>query len=71
MPERLVKKQMVCSEGNSYHDCRFILGSATEIEGVFSVANRILANGRHAMTPQVLEAFIFLKYNARCWDAEQ
>ena len=68
--DRLVKRQNVCVQDNSYHDCQFILGSVVEIERVLSAANPILVNGRHSMTHQVLEALIFLKYNAQFWHSE-
>ena len=70
MADCLAKRENVFAEGNPYHDCRFILGSAAEIERVFSVAIRILVDRRHAVTPQVYEPLIFLKCNSRFWHAE-
>lgn len=69
MAERLAKRRKIASEASGYMDSRFILGSAAEIERLFSSAKHILTVGRRAMTPQLFEALIYLKYNSRFWNA--
>ena len=49
-------------------NCDFILGSAAEIERVWSTAELILRKARFSMTPHLFEALIFLKFNHGHWD---
>ena len=53
---------------DEYVDCSFIIGSAAEIEQVWSFAEYILNNFRTRMSPMLLEALLFLKVNYDFWD---
>jgi len=44
------------------------VGSAAEIERVWSMANFILVKERNSMSPIMFEALIFLKFNFSHWD---
>ena len=46
----------------------FVVGSAAEIERVWSMANFILVKERNSMSPIMFEALIFLKFNFSYWD---
>ena len=68
MRTRLAKKRKVESCASIHVDTRFILGSAAEIERLFSTAKLVLSQNRRSMTPQLFEALMFLKYNDRFWN---
>jgi hypothetical protein len=51
-----------------YHNADFILASAAEVERLWSIAKYILVDQRKGMTPQMFEALLFLKVNARFWN---
>ena len=70
MSERLAKRRKVNFLKEEYIYSSFILGSAAEVERVFSIGGNILSNGRRAMSPQVFEALVFLKFTARLWDEQ-
>ena len=70
MSEQLAKRRKVNLLNEEYIDSSFNLGSAAEVERMFSIGGNILSNGRRAMTPQVFEALVFLKLNARLWDEQ-
>lgn len=53
-----------------YIDSRSVLVSATEAVCLFSIGNQITAILRHSLTPQMFEAILFLKFNARIWDSQ-
>ena len=48
-------------------NCDFILGSAAEIERVWSAAERVLTNDRFSTHPVLLEAILFLRFNQKYW----
>ena len=68
--ESFNKRQKVEKQGanKGYVNCDFILGSAAEIERVWSTAELILRKARFRMTPILFEALIYLKYNSRYWN---
>ncbi len=45
----------------------FILGSAAEVERLWSVAKNVLKDNRKSMTPLLFEALLFLKVNNSYW----
>ena len=49
-------------------DCDFILGSAAEVERLWSIANHVLTDERKKTSPLMLEALLFLRVNIRLWD---
>ncbi len=53
-----------------YVNCDFILGSAAEVERLWSVAKNILKDNRKSMTPLLFEALLFLKVNNSYWGLE-
>jgi hypothetical protein len=67
---RVAKKLKVEAEEQlgEYFDCSFILGSAAEVERVWSTADQILKPARFSTSPYLLEAILFLKYNSKYWD---
>ena len=67
--ERLAKRRRIGDPSKDYIDCSLILGSSAEVERVFSMGKNVLAPVRHAMTPQIFEALLFLSYN-RLWDEQ-
>lgn len=51
-----------------YINADFILGSAAEVERLWSICKYILTNQRKSLTPLMFEALTFLKVNKRFWD---
>ena len=68
MRERLAKRRKMNSRSEEYIDCKFILGSVAEAERVWSMAKYVLTNHRRSLTPRMMEAILFLRYNERLWD---
>eukprot|EP00171_Calliarthron_tuberculosum_P002931 IDg2931t1 len=67
--DKLANGKRRCVEPRSkYRNCGFILGSAAEVEGLWSVCNYVLTNHRKSMTPLLFECLIFLKTNKEFWD---
>ena len=46
-------------------DC--VLGSAAEVERVWSMAGHVLTEHRSSLSPYVFELIMYLKYNSRLW----
>jgi hypothetical protein len=55
-------------ELGDYFDCRFILGSAAEVERVCSMADKILQLARFSTSPYLLEVILSLKFNNKYLD---
>eukprot|EP00171_Calliarthron_tuberculosum_P002661 IDg2661t1 len=70
MQEMLTKRRKVQSLKISYINCDFILGSVAIVERLWSCAHYIYSDYRRSMTPQLLEALLFLRANERLWDAQ-
>lgn len=70
MRERHAKRRKVSAIPKRYMPCNFILGSVAEVERVWSMAKHLLGDKRHAMTPLLLEALLFLRFNERIWDEQ-
>lgn len=68
MAERLAKRKKEDNSTSCYIDASFVFGSLAEVERLWSIAKYILSDHRQLMTPQIFEALIFLKCNARFWD---
>jgi hypothetical protein len=63
------KRKERAEEGNDeFHKADFILGSAAEIERVWSSAEKILTPARFSTHPIQLEVILFLKYNKKYWN---
>ncbi len=63
--ERMAKRRKRDEETSNYIDCNIILGSFAEVERVFSFAKYVLSENRRCMSPQHIEALMFLKINSR------
>ena len=68
MEARLIKKRRVAKAADKYMPCGFILGSAAAVERIWSVAKRVIGAGNSSMSPELVEALLFLRYNERFWD---
>jgi hypothetical protein len=62
------RKERAEERYGEYHKADFILGSAAEIERVWSSAEKILTPARFSIHPIQLEAILFLKYNKKYWN---
>ena len=51
-----------------YIDCRFIFGSVTRAERLFSHCKYIKTETHNRLTPQLFEAITFLKSNRELWE---
>lgn len=48
--------------------CKFILGSAAEVERLWSRAKHVYTDSRSCLYPITFEAILFLKTNHDLWD---
>lgn len=62
------RQKMETALVGQYMNCDFVLGSAAEVERVWSHAELILRKARYSMTPYLFESLLFLKINKRFWD---
>ena len=46
----------------------FILGSAGQVEFLFSIARSVSLKNRKSSTPYLFESLLFLKVNRQYWD---
>ena len=55
---------------SKYHPAvkKAIVGSASEVERVWSAAGDVMTKKRSSMSPIVFEAIMYLKYNRRLWN---
>jgi len=68
--QRYAKKAKTSCTDDEYINCDFILGSAAEVERLWSTCKYILCENRMRLSPQLFEALVFLKVNSRLWDAQ-
>ena len=68
MSERLAKRRKLAQQSDTYINSDFVLGSAAQVECLFSFAKHVIPGKRSRMTPQLFEAICFLKANHDCWD---
>ena len=62
-----------CRNKNKSHDygnCNFILGSATVVERLWSIADRIIDGNQARTSPSLMEAMLFLRENRKFWDID-
>ena len=53
---------------SKYVNLDFVLGSAAEVERLWSMAKYVLVQQRRSMAPKMFECLMFLKFNRRFWD---
>ena len=68
--ERLRRRKRQRENPSGYRNCDFILGSAAEVERLWSIATNVLTDERKKMSPLMLEAVLFLRVNCRLWDVQ-
>lgn len=64
MREKYNKRPKI-DANNKYMCADFILGSAAEVERVWSPAKYVLSNERRKLKPHMFEEILFLKFNER------
>lgn len=64
----LAKRRRMNEKCIQYIDSKFILGSAAEVERLFSNVSNLISQNRNAMSPQFLEALLFFRFNEHMWD---
>ncbi len=70
---RKKKLKLAAGSGDSEYDSAIkhcVLGSAAEVERVWSMAGHVLTQHRASMSPLLFEIIMYLKYNARLWGFE-
>jgi hypothetical protein len=67
--EQMEKKRKERDEDiyGEYRKCDFILGSAAEIERVWSAAEKVLSPARFSTHPSLLGSILFLQFNKKHW----
>jgi hypothetical protein len=67
--EQMEKKRKERDEDiyGEYRKCDFILGSAAEIERVWSAAEKVRSPARFSTHPPLLESILFLQFNKKHW----
>ena len=68
--ERLRKRKRQRDNPSGYMNSDFILGSAAEVERLWSIATNVLTDERKKTSPLMLEAVLFLRINSRLWDVQ-
>ena len=68
--ERLRQRKRQRDNPSGYMNCDFILGSAAEVERLWSIATNVLTDERKKTSPLMLEAVLFLRVNSRLWDVQ-
>ena len=68
--ERLRRRKMERENPSGFMDADFILGSAAEVERLWSIANNVLTDERKKTSPLLLEGILFLRVNVRLWDMQ-
>lgn len=63
-----LKSDRETDDDNLYINCDFILGSAAEVERLWSIAKNVLTDGRSCLHPIQFEALMFLRMNREWWD---
>ncbi len=63
------KRKRECPE-DGYIKCDFILGSAAEVERLWSKAKHLLLDHRKRTSPALVEALLFLNTNMEYWDGQ-
>lgn len=63
-----IEKRHRESATHSYVNCDFIIGSAAEVERLWSIAKHLLKDNHKSMSPLLFEALLFLKLNNSYWD---
>jgi hypothetical protein len=66
----IVEKKTETQKTNPYVNCDFIYGSTAEVERLWSVSANVLSKKRRRMTPQLVEAILFLRSNRRFWNLQ-
>lgn len=64
------RKKRRIEKAPRYRNCDFILGSAAEVERLWSISKHILCDNRKTLTPILFEALLFLKVNKSYWNLE-
>ena len=68
--ERLQKQKQQRDNPSGYMNSDFILGSAAEVERLWSIATNVLTDERKKTSPLMLEAVLFVRINSRLWDVQ-
>ena len=61
------KWKAISKEESKYINCDFILGSAAEVERLWSEADAIITKQRASTSPLLVEVILNLNYNRRLW----
>lgn len=69
LDSRVLVQQTGTPINYKYIGCYSILGSRAEVERLWSIAKYVLAENCQSMTPELLDALLFLKLNMRLCDA--
>jgi hypothetical protein len=62
------RKREAIEDQHGYANPNFIVGSAAEVERLWSMAGLIMTDKRYSTTPMNFEAICFLKFNRKWWD---
>lgn len=70
MAEKREKSHRLSKETTKYIDCSLGLGSAAEVERLFSTNRNIISDNGKAMTLMFFEALVFLNKDRDLWDGD-
>ena len=70
LAERRQARSMTTAPKSKYIPAlkKCVLGSAAEVERLWSMAGKVLTKERSTMSPHVFEIIMYLKYNRDLWD---
>lgn len=66
--ERKRKANLLEAANSNYVDGRFVVSSASPVEGVWSFGDCVLTKRRASMSPLTFELIMYLNYNQELWD---
>ena len=64
------RKKRRIDKTQRYRNCDIILGSAAEVERLWSIAKHMLCNNRKSLSPILFADLLFLKVYKSYWDLE-
>ena len=70
-PDKKRKASQISDNEGPYYPCDFILGSAAEVERLWSSARYIMSDQRSRLAQELLEAILVLRFNSEIWEGDK
>ncbi|KAG6946399.1 hypothetical protein JG687_00016730, partial [Phytophthora cactorum] len=63
------RKRQKLEQVTEYQELRYVLGTSTSVERLFSITNSVMTDKRRSMRPMMFENIMFLKPNRAFWNS--